>query len=56
MKVKIELEGCDGTTEMVYWLDESQLAFARDLEKQSHENSSYSCEPVLNLIEDYEGD
>lgn len=55
MKVKIIVNGCDDSTEIVLKnVDEDELDFLRELSDLITEASKYSCQPTFDLIEDYE--
>lgn len=51
-KYKIELKGCDGTTEFVMELTSGQAELVEKLGKLSEETSQYGCEPTLHIKEE----
>lgn len=49
MKVHIEIEGCDASTELEIKCTEEQFAFLREVAKATKAVSTYSCMPIMKL-------
>lgn len=46
----IKIKGCDDTTKIIIDLTEEELKFLEKLAKLSKENSSYSCQPIIEIM------
>ena len=54
MKVHIEIEGCDASTELEIKCTEEQFAFLREVAKATEAVSTYSCMPIMKLSQNDE--
>lgn len=54
MKVHIEIEGCDASTELEIKCTEEQFAFLREVAKATETVSTYSCMPIMKLSQNDE--
>lgn len=54
MKVKIKLNGCDGTTHWMMDVTGPEYTFLKWMETKSKKLSPYSCYPILVVLEQCE--
>lgn len=54
MKVHIEIEGCDASTELEIKCTEEQFTFLREVAKATKVVSTYSCMPIMKLSQNDE--
>lgn len=48
-KILIELNGCDGTTEIEMEVSSEQFDFLKTVAAKSEANSHYGCEPIISI-------
>ena len=55
IKVRLELHGCDATTERTFIFSDAEYRFLKSVAKKINAKSEYQCYPTMEFTEIKEG-